>query len=165
MAEKIVSIMIFEIMGKPADYIVKTLKEITDKIPGEKGVRITSRRISEPKPVEKSEVFTSFAEIEMELDSMQTLLGIIFLYMPAHVEIIEPDTLKIKNFDFNVMANELVRRLHEYDGIAKVAQMENYQLMQKFKMIEEQIKMHQPTAVVNDKPGKTGKVKKKSRSR
>ncbi len=119
MAEKVNAVMMIEMMGKPAEYLKETFSKFIDRLGTEKGLKILEKKISEPRQVENSELFSTFAEIEMEVENMQLMLAIIFTYMPSHVEIISPAETKLKNFEFSTLCNELIRRLHEYDSIAK----------------------------------------------
>ena len=55
---------------------------------------------------------------------------LMFKYMPSHVEVIEPESFVLQNNEWNEILNELTRRLHGYDEVARMIQMEN-QLMKK----------------------------------
>ncbi len=44
--------------------------------------------------------------------------------MPAHIEIIHPELIALTNNGWNDILNELTRRLHGYDEIARVIQVE-----------------------------------------
>lgn len=114
------AIAIIEIMGKPADYIKEMMNELLDNLAKEKGVKISNKKTHEPKPLkDNNEIFTSFAELELDLDDMIALMNVIFNYTPSHIEIIEPENLKVDNTDLNAFFNELIMRLHRYDEIAK----------------------------------------------
>jgi len=119
MAEKILACLILEILGRPADYVKKSLEIITEKMGSEQGVKIANKKMSEPKPIEKTDFFTTFGEIEAEFDNLNTLLLAVFNYMPSHVEIIKPNDFRIGNFDLSGMISEIIRKLHQYDEIAK----------------------------------------------
>jgi len=124
MTEKIQAALILEILGRPAEYVKEILSKIIEKLGNEKNVRLLDKRIAEPKEVEGEEnVFTSFAEVEIETN-LQTLMLLIFAYMPSHIDIITPEDLRIKNSDMNLFLNELTRKLHQYDELAKTLMME-----------------------------------------
>ena len=116
--EKINAIIILEVMGRPANYVKKSLSEIAESINKEKGIKIIKKKINSSKKIEKS-LFLSFAEIELEAENITSLSRIIFLYMPSHIDIIKPQELRISNYDLNPMFNEIIRKLHEYDSVAK----------------------------------------------
>ena len=119
MSEKIKAVMIFEILGKPAEHLIKTLEGLIDKMGKDKGIIVIEKKIREPISVENSQLFSSFAEVEAEFDSVQKLLVTMFSYMPAHIDILEPSELKIKNFDLCAVCNDLMTKLHAYDSVAK----------------------------------------------
>ena len=53
--------------------------------------------------------------------------------MPAHVEIISPELITLTNNGLNEMLNELTRRLHGYDEVARTLQVEKEILNRKMK--------------------------------
>lgn len=156
--------MIIEIMGKPKEHVAQALSGLIEKLGKEKGVTILSNKEYEPRAVEKSkELFTNFAEIEVEFDSLNTYFGILFAYMPSNIEIISPDKFKLDNFELNAMGNALVTRLHNYDAIAKQMIGERNMLINKVKELGGQVETNNEVRVV---PENTEKVKtKKSRTK
>jgi hypothetical protein len=132
--QKIEAAIIIEVVGRPPEHLVQTLKDIITKIDNEKGVKVRDKKINEPVNLKDSaEFFTSFAEIELELDNILTLSRIMFKYMPAHVDIITPEEIKMTNVDWCEVMNELLRRLHEYDEVVRIVQTEK-------KVLEKQLK-------------------------
>src|SRR3989344_8731209 len=132
MLEKIKAILILEILRRPTDFVKQTLLEMIDKLGKEKEVKIISKTIAEPKTIEEG-VFSSFAEVEIET-TMQTLMMLIFAYMPSHMDIITPEELRIKNSDLNMFFNELIRKLHQYDEVAKAMIIERETFVRRLKM-------------------------------
>jgi hypothetical protein len=111
--QKINSIMIIEAMGRPADHLVDVHNEICDNISKEKGVELTERKVNEPKAVkDKKDLFTTFAEIEVSVEEPLILALLMFKYMPAHVEVIEPENFTLGNNDYGELLTEITRRLH-----------------------------------------------------
>lgn len=166
MAEEIKAVMIFEILGKPAEHLIETLRGIIDKLGKEKGVKVIEKKIREPKSVENSELFSSFAEVEIEFDSLQKLLTTIFNYMPAHIDILGPSELRIKNFDLCSVCNDLMTKLHAYDGIAKTLVFEKSNLIAQLNQLAanfEAEKKARESKKIEKKSVK--KTKKKSRTR
>lgn len=121
MSEEIKAILIFEMLGRPAEHLKNTFGQFIDKISQEDGLEILNRKINEPKKVEQAqqELFTTFSEVEINFKNLLSLLKIIFVYMPSHIEITNPSELKIKNFELNSIMTELARKLHQYDEVAK----------------------------------------------
>ncbi len=111
---------ILEMLGRPADHLTTTLNELITKMGSEKGISVISKEIHKPKPVEKVEnLWTAFADIELEFDTLQHFFNAVIMYMPAHVEIVNPDSFKLNAFELNELSNFVVSRLHNYDAVAK----------------------------------------------
>jgi len=171
MAE-IKAIIIFEMLGRPPEHVKTALADFIDKIGKEEGVKITNKKISEPKRVKNAEqeFYTSFAETEITFDNLNTLLKIVFIGMPSHIEIIYPEEIKLKNFDLNTVVNELTRRLHQYDEIVKRLAIERQMMV---KQLQEQAKMlagkgsaeniNPGTREIKGKPRKQNKKKSKKK--
>ncbi|MBT4375765.1 hypothetical protein HOD29_00100 [archaeon] len=132
--QKINTIFIIEVLGKPVEHLKEALEEIIGKIGAEKNVKIVSKSIAEPTELPKNPgMFTSYAEIEIELENPLALAILVFKYMPAHIDVIEPEHLSLTNKGFNDILNELARRLHGYDHVARVIQAEKQMLEKKVK--------------------------------
>ena len=157
--------MIFEIMGKPPEYIIETLNDLLGKLGSEKGVSVTGKKIREPKAVENSDVFTSFAEVEVEIDELQRLMTILFAYMPANVDIISPSEFRLKNFDLCGSCNEILAKLHNYDSVAKTLLYERNNLVNQLNQIKQSIKPQIETIETRKKEKKTGKKTTKKKRR
>lgn len=134
--EKIQAAFILEMMGRPKPHVAESIKAIVEKLSKEKGVSIISKTVHEPKEVEGSNsLFSTFADLEVEFDRINDLFGVIFGYMPSHIEIIYPDNLSLTNLDLNDFANSVVKRLHNYDAITKRTVYERDILLQKLKEV------------------------------
>jgi hypothetical protein len=138
MAEsKLDVVMILEILGKPPEYLKEALSNLIDRLGKEPNVSLINKKIAEPKEIDKEHgIFSSFAEIEIAVNDMKTLIILLFNYMPSHVELINPESINIKNYDLNMLFNELTRRLHQYDEIAKVTMMEKKILLNQLRALQ-----------------------------
>ncbi len=155
---KIQANFVLEILGRPAEHIKSAITELVTKIGTEKGVKIIDKAIQEPIAVKDvKDLFTTFAELTLELDSLQNYLGILFAYMPSHTELIYPEKLTFVNTEVNDLANKLISRLHEYDAITKKALIERDILLKK---MNENIQSS-PLVNAEAKPKKPKKLKKK----
>lgn len=134
--EKITAIMIFEIIGRPPEHLTETLEKIIKQINEEKGVKVKEKKINEPDLMkEQKDFYTSFAEIEVEVEDVFNIVTLMFKYMPAHIDIISPEKIPITNNDWSTILNELTRRLHGYDEVARVIQNEKAILEKKLREI------------------------------
>jgi len=112
--KKIICRIVVEILGKPEQHVVNTLKLLLKKLKeDEKGVKITKGTVHKPKKEEN--FFSAFAEIEIEIDDLSVLSNICFDYMPSSVEIIEPESMELKSVKLSDFVNDLMARLHDVD--------------------------------------------------
>ncbi len=136
--KKINTMFILEVIGRPAEHLTETLENLSNQIAEEKGVKIIEKKINEPALMkEQKDFYSSFMEIEIETDNILYLAILLFKYMPAHVEIISPQNLTLSNSGFNDLFNELTRRLHGYEEIARILQTEKMILENQLKTIIE----------------------------
>ena len=119
------AMMIVEVIGKPPNHLNETLEKIIKEIGNEKDVVVVSKKINNPEPMKNQKGFyMNFAEIEVEVKDIIKLVILMFKYMPAHIEIINPEAIVLTNNGWNDILNELTRRLHGYDEMARIVQVE-----------------------------------------
>ena len=130
--ENIKAVLILDIIGRPPQYLVESLEKITEEIGKEKGVSIKSKEIKEPTVMkDNKEFYTTFGEIEVETEDILYLAVLMFKYMPAHIEVISPENVSLSNNGWSEILSELVRRLHSYDEVARILQIEKQELLKK----------------------------------
>ena len=149
MVEKIKALFIYEILGRPAEHIRISLEQLLDQIGENKGIEITSRKVHEPRAIEedkkkklgvKEDVFSTFAEVEMDIEGIGLLFTLILNTLPSSIEIVEPSEIRMKNFDFSTSLSELASKLHKYDEVAKGMEMEKVQMINIMKDMDEKIR-------------------------
>jgi len=135
------AVLVLEMIGRPAEYIKESMNKVIEEMEKENGVQVTSKSVKEPVELkENKEFFTTFAEVEIEVEEIANLAILMFKYMPAHVEIIEPELIALTNNGWGDILSELTRRLHGYDEVARVLQYENAELQNKIKELNSHIK-------------------------
>jgi hypothetical protein len=130
------SIIIIEILGRPADHVKKSMEALVDELGKVKGVEIAKKEIHEPKEIEKHNLFTTFAEVEILTENFKKLTDLIFEYMPSSIEIMEPQEAVMNINEANNLVNDLTARLHRYDAVAKTLMMQNKILQTKIEGLE-----------------------------
>ncbi len=139
---EIKALFIFEIMGRPPEHIKNTLGELVDKLGEQKGIKIIRKEVHEPKPVEKegsTNLFTTFAEVELIADNLSLIFDIALNMLPSHVEILSPKELEFKNFDLSSVVSNLCVKIHKYDEISKISLMEKNALVAQLNQAQEKI--------------------------
>lgn len=173
--ENITVIVTLEVLGKPAKNVMEALVSLVDKMGAEKGITIKNKKIHEPKSIPESpDLSTAFAEIEIECEELHNYFGIVFGYMPSHIEIIYPEKIIITNSELNALANQITQRLHSYDAIAKKMIIEKDMIQKKLMEVaphlfekpkQEKPKKQKKTIKKTTKPEKKAKsIKKKQKS-
>lgn len=167
--EKIKAMIILQVIGKPKEHLTSTLKMIAQQMALEEGVSVKGSDIKEPRKMEQKvgttedsdeenqkgpqdDFYMSFAEIEVETEGMMHFMVLLFKYMPAHVDIISPENLSMSNNGWNEIMNELIRRLHAFDEVVRVTQVEKEILEKQLRTIVNQ----------NSKNAIEGKTEKKA---
>lgn len=126
--------IILEIAGRPPEHLTETLNELIGKMDDEKGISVEDKVVHDPVLMkDQKDFYTSFAEIELKIEGIEHLSLIILKYMPAHIEIIEPELIAITNADLNNVFNDFARRFHHYDEVARVLQSEKMILENRLK--------------------------------
>jgi hypothetical protein len=147
MEDAIKTTIIVEMLGRPKEHLESTLKKLVEVLGKEKGVKIIKSSVQEPKVFQtenergesikpENQLYTSFTEIEMEVDNINNLIRIVFKYMPAHVEVLSPTKINLNNFEISGLLSDITTRLHHYDAIAKNALMNNQILANRLKELE-----------------------------
>jgi len=135
MSEKNTSVramMILEMIGRPPEHMVKTLNEIIDKINNEKNIKVIEKNIKEPVLIkDQKDLYSTFAEVEVEVESIMYIFMLMFKYMPSNIEIMSPEFIKLQNNDISEVLNEVTRKLHTYDKVVRAVQMDNANLIKK----------------------------------
>ncbi len=134
--EKVHVRLVLEVLGRPKEEVSKALHGLVQRMGTEKGVVVKQQTLHEPVPVKESkDLFTTFGEIEVELDTISHFFMILFGYMPAHIEIMSPQTISVSNAELTETANRIAIKLHEYDAIAKKMLYERNILVKKIQEI------------------------------
>src|SRR3989338_5009579 len=118
--DKIHASFVLEILGRPKEKVEEALQILVKRIGEEKGIKMIVQKLNEPIPVgASSSLFTSFAEVELEFESMELLIAALFAYLPSHIKIFKPEKLTLTNSSLAEIASAIVQRLHNYDAITK----------------------------------------------
>jgi len=138
--QKLRAIMIVEMAGRPPKHLEETLKLHIGQLKQLKDVEIVNETISDPKRLEsEQEMYTCFAEVEIKVIGLARLIELIFDFMPSSIEILEPSELKFDVLETTSFLNNLTGRLHRYDEIAKIAQLQTQQYARKLQIMQQEL--------------------------
>jgi len=163
--EKIQARVVLEILGRPPEHLTHSLNMLISKLEKEPGIKILEKKIHNPVQVKDSEdLYTSFSELILEMDSIDNYFGIMFAYMPSNIELIYPESLTFKNESFSILGNKLVARLHDYDALAKKMINERAFLLKKLREIAPGLFKNSQNAGGLKEPNKKTKKTKRARN-
>ncbi|MBT3690729.1 hypothetical protein HOG16_00615 [Candidatus Woesearchaeota archaeon] len=133
--EKIKINTIIEIAGAPEEHVKETIDKMMGILKKNEKIEIIKQEVAPPKknevahpndPKQKVDVFSSFAELELDFPTLDELIQFCFVFMPSSIEVIEPQEIKVKQKDLENPLNDLLAKLHnqarvimEYDALRK----------------------------------------------
>ena len=110
--------IIFEIVGKPKKHIEDTIKAYIENIQQDEHIHTLKEEFEEAEELEEG-VFSTVAEIEMLLPSIEKLNWLCINFSPASIEILEPSTKTVTQKEIGDWMNDLLSRLHEIGMVQK----------------------------------------------
>ena len=150
--------MILEVMGRPPENVTDALNKLVEKLGNDKSIKILEQNTHPPQAIpDSNDLHTAFSDLTLEIDTIEKYFGILFAYMPSHIEVIEPENLEFSNFDLNDLASKLIHRLHSYDAVTKRMIVEKDLAIQKLKEIA-------PHLFNEEAPGLESAVKPKKKT-
>lgn len=102
----------FEIIGSPREHVEQSLKLYLDNLKKDHQIHFMHEDIGEPEEVSEG-VFSTFADTEVVVESLDKLNWLCVNFMPANIEIIEPVEPKFSDKDLTNWFNDLLSKLHE----------------------------------------------------
>ncbi len=129
--DKVIARVVIEMLGAPKEHIENTMQLYLEDLPQKHGIEILDKEIHPPK--EQGRFFSTFAELDIKLKSIEELFLFCIDSMPSSIEIIEPDKITLDSGRFSSALNDLQAKLHKLDMSIKQSKAEN-------KMISENMK-------------------------
>lgn len=124
--EDLTTRFIIEVMGKPGKLVTETLKKTVSFL--KERYEVLSEDYSEPKMIDKGDLFTAFVEIEFKVESFEDLFLAIIDFGPTVVEIIEPSEVVVTDTELQAALTELVRKVHLLSKGIRALKIENIKL-------------------------------------
>ena len=108
-----------ELMGKPKEAVVDSLKKILSNIE-ENGNRleVSAEEYAEPNPVNEG-FYSAFARFSIR-GNLVDLFGFVMDYAPSSIEVLTIKDAKLSATDVQVLLNDLSGRMNEMDQRIKI---------------------------------------------
>ncbi len=127
--------IVLEIIGKPKEHVKETIEGYVKKINNDTKNVIVKKFMNEIKPIEKSDMFSTFVELEMLIKGFEELSFFCFNYMPASIEILEPNKILADANKMTNLFNDFQSKLHRADFLAKTLSQKNEVLITNFSLM------------------------------
>jgi len=120
--------IVLELVGKPAEHVKDQMIKRVESLKNADKIIVVSDQVAELKKVDPDqapkrgqikEVWATFAELELLVKDMATLVYVCFDYMPGSVEILEPSNLTLRDEQLTDLFTDLQARLLQVDVVAK----------------------------------------------
>lgn len=131
--KKILFRTVVEMLGRPKDHLQEMLKGMVEVIKANEAFEVVNFHIEEP--VEQETMFSSFVELEIKVTNADDIAWFCFDFLPASVEVIEPEEIVFTSQGMSSFMNELTTRMHIIDKELKNLSQENAIINSKAKMI------------------------------
>ena len=110
----------FELLGSPKEHIEKTILGYVNNIKSDSQIEVLSEEFGEPEKTEGN-LWSTYADTEMLVDSLDKFTWLCLNFMPASIEIIAPKDLKFKEKELTNWINDLLAKLHEISHTVRQA--------------------------------------------
>jgi truncated hemoglobin YjbI len=134
------AVAVYEVIGKPADFIEKVMENFLERIKEKKDVELIKKRILPVKKIENTEVYSIVADVELYVKDFESLLGFIIDTLPASIHIVEPAEIRFDLATINGFLSDYLAVLHNYHENFNKLKLEKEILMNKIKELEERLK-------------------------
>jgi hypothetical protein len=102
---------IIEILGKPKEHVESTLKNVLEELEKREGLSILEKEIAATKELEK--FFSTYVDLEIKLNSLDSLIDFCFDFLPSSLEILEPEKIELESGELAEFMNDLLAKLHQ----------------------------------------------------
>ena len=122
-----------EIAGFPESHVNEIMEKIIEKLEKENGIKIMKKNVGKAEKVK--EMYSSFADLELDVDNLQVLMGFCFDYTPTSIEIVDIKELTFKVKELTNSLNDMLSKLHQYNYLVTNMHAENTVLKQKLEKL------------------------------
>lgn len=116
----------FEVVGKPKSHVEKSLEEYLENIKKDERITIVTEERGEAE--EQEGFWSTFAESEMIINDLGTVIWLCINFSPASIEILEPENKTMTAPALTAWINDFLSKLHEVASVIRDTQQKNVKL-------------------------------------
>jgi hypothetical protein len=106
------ALVTFEVIGKPKEHVEKSLKDFLEAVKKNDGIEFLEQHVEDATKNEKDDFYSTFAEVDMLMQNIETMTWLAMNFTPASIEVIEPSSFKFTALDLQNWLNDLLSKLH-----------------------------------------------------
>ncbi len=122
---------IVEIAGFPKEFVAETMHKVINNLKSNENIKIHKIELAEV--AEIKQLFSTFADMELEFKEIPDFLSFCYDYLPSSVELIDQESIELPAKDFDDMFNDVLARLHQYDLVLRNMNAENIKMKNELK--------------------------------
>lgn len=112
--------VVIEVLGSPKEHVDESILKVVDVITSKEDLEVVSEETFEATKVkDQDNMFTTFSEIEFWISDFHALTNFATEFMPSSIEIMEPETIFLKQNKLSDMFNDMLAKLHNVDMAVK----------------------------------------------
>ncbi|MBI1969038.1 hypothetical protein HYS49_03950 [Candidatus Woesearchaeota archaeon] len=123
--KKILFRAMIEVLGKPQEHVEEALGTYLENLKKNERYTVLRAARAKTKKQDDQDLWATFAELEVQTEKVEDIIGFCFDYMPSLIEVIEPVEFPLKDVDVTQFLNDLQAKLHNVDMVAKNVKLEN----------------------------------------
>lgn len=103
--------IIIEVLGAPKEYVEEAIQIVVDRVHSAKEITVVSESTFEAE--EKGKLFSTFSEIEIWFDNMDTLSNFLFEFTPSSIEVMQPSKIGLGARFVSGFFNDFLLKMHD----------------------------------------------------
>lgn len=112
------ALITFELVGKPREHIEQTLRAYLMNIKQDSRIGPISEEYADAIATEDG-LFSTFCEFEAVVKDLEVLTWLAINFMPASIEILEPERVNLEVRHITNWLNDLLAKLHEVSNVVR----------------------------------------------
>jgi hypothetical protein len=114
---QILARVIIEMLGAPKEHITQVMKDYIARVKESEHLDVIKDYTAQAE--QKDNLFSIFSELEIWFPDLNLLVDFCFEVMPSSVEIIEPESFKLRSSEISGILNDVQSRMHTVDMTIK----------------------------------------------
>ena len=108
---------LIEIAGFPQTHVDETMEKVLEMLNKEPTIKIIKKEVGKAEKIK--ELWSSFVDLELDLDNLAALHKFCFDYLPTSIEIQDITEIKFEVKELNNFINDTLLKIHQYNNAVR----------------------------------------------